>query len=225
MNKKKSDFDKSFNFGECDEVKTIRFKKLVPEAELPTYAHDGDIGLDVKCTSVEYDPHNDVYICGTGLACETTGHMGVLGMMKSGVYKKGDCYLTNAVGLIDSDQYRGEIKFIYRSRTAIGIREINLAILNWLDHSWLWRLTHSLKKIHKDIFNYYDSNLLSLSPYKVGDVCGQLVPLSFDKVEVLEVDELSETERGDGGFGSTDEKEKKPTKKSNKKVSKVVKES
>ena len=69
-------------------VKTIKFKKLSHSAEIPTYAHDGDIGLDVKCTSVEYDRINDVYICGTGLACETTGHMGVLGMMKSGVYKR-----------------------------------------------------------------------------------------------------------------------------------------
>lgn len=98
----------------------IKFKRLTPDAELPTYAHDGDIGMDVKAVSLEWDFDHGVWIYGTGLACETGGHMGVLGMMKSSIYKKNPAILTNAVGLIDSDQYRGEIKFVYRPCIAEG---------------------------------------------------------------------------------------------------------
>ena len=56
--------------------KQIKFKKLIPEATIPTYAHDGDIGMDVFATSMEYDREHDCYIYHTGLACETEGHMG-----------------------------------------------------------------------------------------------------------------------------------------------------
>ena len=49
----------------------IKFKKLVEDAQVPQYAHDGDIGMDVYCTSVEYDETYDQYIYHTGLACES----------------------------------------------------------------------------------------------------------------------------------------------------------
>ena len=71
-------------------AKTIKFKKFTEKAVIPSYAHDGDIGLDVIATDVEYDSTNDVYIYHTGLACETEGHMGVLGMMRSSIYKHSD---------------------------------------------------------------------------------------------------------------------------------------
>ena len=186
--------------------KTIKFLKIVPEAQIPTYAHDGDIGLDVIATSLEYDDVNDVYIYGTGLACETEGHMGVLGMMKSGIYKKGDCYLTNAVGLIDSDQYRGEIKYIYRSRVPAGMRSMHAAIAVWNGKSTWYRLTHRFYDEYLKQHKYVLAHIFDYAPYQPGDVCGQLVPLSFDKMKVEEALELSETERGTGGFGSTDKK-------------------
>jgi len=201
--------------------KTVKFKKLVPEAELPTYAHDGDIGLDVKCTSVEYDRVNDVYIYNTGLACETGGHMGILGMMKSGIYKKGDCYLTNAVGLIDSDQYRGEIKFIYRSRVPIWLRAMHEAIKSWNSRSWWYRFTHNFNSLYEEFRSIYVECAVSdYAPYAAGDVCGQLVPLTFDQVEIVDTQDLSETERGEGGFGSTSEHKTKTTTRKKSKKSK-----
>ena len=30
----------------------IKFKKLVPEAVIPSYAHDGDVGMDMTAISV-----------------------------------------------------------------------------------------------------------------------------------------------------------------------------
>ncbi len=202
--------------------KIIKFKKLHQNAEIPTYAHDGDIGLDVKCVSVEYDPVHDAYIYGTGLACETTGHMGVLGMMRSSVYKHGDAYLTNAVGLIDSDQYRGEIKYIYRNVTHLYERAQLIALINWNRLPWWKRMFTDFDSLLDSTIKVLKENPLVYAPYQVGDVVGQLVPMSFDTIKIEEVKELSETERGEGGFGSTDKK--KPTKKSSKprKVSKKV---
>ena len=42
----------------------IKFKKLVPEAVIPSYAHDGDVGMDMTAVSVEYDVDKDMYIYG-----------------------------------------------------------------------------------------------------------------------------------------------------------------
>ena len=49
----------------------IKFKKLNPNAVIPSYAHDGDVGMDMTAISVEYDEKRDMYIYHTGLACES----------------------------------------------------------------------------------------------------------------------------------------------------------
>ena len=183
--------------------KVIKFKKLDPKATIPSYAHDGDIGLDVIATSVEYDEAYDVFIYGTGLACETEGHMGLFGMMRSGVFRR-DAFLTNAVGLIDSDQFRGEIKFIYRNVVPVYQKIKEFLDYWWNDESWWYRLTHSKERFYNEGTKILKDNVLMFAPFGVGEKIGQLVPMTFDKVDVWEFDELSETERGEGGFGSTD---------------------
>lgn len=198
--------------------KVVKFKKLVPEATLPSYAHDGDIGMDVFAVSMEYDERNDVYIYHTGLACETVGHMGLLGMMKSSVYKHGHAFLVNGVGLIDSDQYRGEICYIYKNRTGLRQRAINSACATWAQRGWFDKLFGKFNKEVDYWMQLYSGDALAFAPYKVGEAVGQLVPLTFDQIEIQEVIELSKTERGTGGFGSSAASKKKPTKKVNKKT-------
>ena len=193
--------------------KEIKFKRLYSNAQLPTYAHDGDIGMDVYAVSVEYDQVNDVYIYGTGLACETSGHMGVLGMMKSSVYKHGDAYLVNAVGLIDSDQFRGEIKYIYRNNLSIYARANIMALDEWSSKSIWYKLTHRFGTEYDKILKILRETALNFAPYQKGEAIGQLVPVTFDKMKIVEVNELSKTERGEGGFGSTDASKKKSPRK------------
>ncbi len=195
--------------------KTIKFKKLVNNTQLPTYAHDGDIGMDVYAVAVEYDAINDAYIYHTGIACETEGHMGVLGMMKSSVYKHCDAYLTNGVGLIDSDQYRGEILFIYKNRTPLRQRLLDTTLRLYMGKSLWWRWRHSFKSVLNDVTESTDP--LQFSPYQIGEAVGQLVPLTFDKMKIEETEELSKTERGEGGFGSTAASKKKSPHKKNRK--------
>ena len=193
--------------------KVVKFKKLVPEATLPTYAHNGDIGMDVFAVSAEYDRINDVFIYHTGLACETEGHMGVLGMMKSSVYKRRG-YLANAVGLIDSDQYRGEILFIYKPQEPIYLLSRHIAESDWERRSWWYRWTHNKGNfILKRELDFENGEYMNYAPYEVGEAIGQLVPLVFNQVDIQEVTELSNTERGDGGFGSSKASKKKSVKK------------
>ena len=85
---------------------SVRFKKLHPDAVTPTYAKDGDAGLDLTATS---KTNTDTYIqYGTGIAVEIPkGYVGLI-FPRSSVSKLENFYLKNSIGVIDSG-YRGEL--------------------------------------------------------------------------------------------------------------------
>lgn len=87
----------------------VKIKKLVPEAVVPSYAKEGDAGLDLTVTSFTEEGSKIIY--STGLAIEIPlGYVGLI-FPRSSVYKT--CLrLTNCVGVIDSG-YRGELKSIF----------------------------------------------------------------------------------------------------------------
>ena len=109
------DFDESMREAIGLEPLEVYFKKLSPNAVVPTYAHDGDVGMDLTAISMEYDAENDVYIYHTGLAFETDKHYGIFLFPRSS-NRKTDCYLANHVGIADSAIYRGEIMLCYKNR-------------------------------------------------------------------------------------------------------------
>ena len=158
---------------------TVNFKKRREDAVIPSYAHDGDVGMDMTAVDVEYDAEHDLYIYHTGLSCETEQGYGVFLFPRSSNCKT-DAYLTNHVGIVDSAIYRGEIQFRYKNR-----KPYRKSFWEWLSG-----------KIDEE-------RALNKAPYKVGDRVGQMVVFPYPKVHIQEVDELSETERGSGGFGST----------------------
>tara|TARA_R110001583_G_scaffold67000_1_gene191939 strand:- start:247 stop:669 length:423 start_codon:yes stop_codon:yes gene_type:complete len=88
----------------------IRIKKLNENAVIPTYAKQGDAGMDLTCvdwgiseTYVEYD---------TGLSMEIPeGHVGFL-FPRSSV-SKTNLVLANCVGVVDSG-YRGPVKLRFK---------------------------------------------------------------------------------------------------------------
>lgn len=89
----------------------VKFKKLVQEAVIPSYAKPGDAGLDLVATSKLYDEEKEKLVFGTGLAVEIPdGHVGLLFPRSSIV--KTLLSLANSVGVIDSG-YRGEIKIMF----------------------------------------------------------------------------------------------------------------
>jgi dUTP pyrophosphatase len=90
----------------------VKFKKLSERAVIPSYATEGDAGLDISCVSsiLNADHHYIEYF--TGIAVEIPeGYVGLI-FPRSSVSKK-DLSLANCVGVIDSG-YRGEITFRYR---------------------------------------------------------------------------------------------------------------
>ena len=85
----------------------VKIKKLKPNAVIPTYAKDGDAGMDLVATSVISDtPEQITY--GMGIALEIPeGFVGLI-FPRSSVRKTG-LDLSNAVGGCDSG-YRGELQ-------------------------------------------------------------------------------------------------------------------
>lgn len=105
----------------------ILFKRLVPDAEPPKKAHDGDAGWDVTAMSYKYE--NGVHVYGTGLAFAVPNGYWLDARARSSIYKR-NLLLCNGLGTIDSC-YRGEVKAMFYSfppcdRYKVGERIIQL---------------------------------------------------------------------------------------------------
>jgi dUTP pyrophosphatase len=90
----------------------IKIKRLKEEAVIPSYAREGDAGMDLTAISKEKGS-NGIATYGTGLAVEIpVGYVGLL-FPRSSIYKY-ELSLANSVGVIDSG-YRGEILLKFRN--------------------------------------------------------------------------------------------------------------
>ena len=181
MSKKDVKENKSVNVEPTDvtEVKkqmpalAVKVKKLVDNAEIPTYAHSTDAGMDLKATSVEYKSDIDCYVYGTGIAVEIPeGYVGLVFPRSSN--RKTDCYMANHVGVIDSG-YRGEIMLSFKPRQKN------------MDYDYKYRPQH----------------IAVPQPYEIGDRIGQIIIMPYPKIMFVEADNLSDSDRGEGGHGST----------------------
>lgn len=196
---------------------TVFVKKLNENAVIPTYAHHGDVGMDITAIGVEYDEEKDMYIYHTGLSFESDFNIGDFVFLRSS-NRKTDAYLCNHVGIVDSAIYRGEVLICMKNRDSIEtMSELDsmkafmesMAIISRADE------TLSVKDVVESALDVYKINKeeyikraknLEFAPYKVGDKIAQMVCFGYPTVNLVEKTELSETERGDGGFGSTDNK-------------------
>ena len=90
---------------------TVNIKRLDFEVELPTYAYEGDAGLDLRANAdVTIAPHERALIP-TGLAIALPdGYAGFV-QPRSGMALKRGLSIANTPGLIDA-HYRGELKVI-----------------------------------------------------------------------------------------------------------------
>ena len=165
----------------------IKIKKLVPEAVIPEYAHDGDAGMDVTAVSVNV---TDDYIeYGTGLAFELPKGYVMLIFPRSSNSKK-DLLLANSVGVLDST-YRGELRLRFKRAYRIenepcvdtDYKATTTSIVNF----------HCADEYQWDACKWYE----------MGERVGQIMILPYPTVNFILSEELSDTDRGDGGFGST----------------------
>lgn len=183
----------------------VKFKKLDERAVIPTYAHDGDVGMDMTAIDVEYRTDIDCYLYHTGLAFETDKHYGIFLFPRSS-NRKTEAYLCNHVGIADSAIYRGEIIFCYKNRTSLRQYCLECRMIEFFNAVENGkRLKDAVKESVKGWTEAMNNPML-FAPYKTGDKIGQMVVLPYPDVKLSERKELSETERGDGAFGSTDKK-------------------
>lgn len=98
-----------------ENVLKVRFKKLYEDAVTPSYAKDGDAGLDLTAYTATSIVSETYIEYGTGIAVEIPhGYVGLV-FPRSSVSKKENFYLKNSVGVIDSG-YRGEIKLRFHKQ-------------------------------------------------------------------------------------------------------------
>jgi len=153
----------------------VKIKKVHPDAVIPSYAKNGDAGLDLVATTIISETLGSITY-GLGIALEIPeGFVGLV-FPRSSIRKTG-LQLSNSVGVIDSG-YRGELQ----------------ATFNKLFGSE--RMYDEMKVNEASHTNVNDW-------YKVGDRIAQIIIIPHPPIEFDEVDVLSDTERGDGGFGST----------------------
>jgi dUTP pyrophosphatase len=86
--------------------------RLDPDLPLPSYAHEGDAGLDLYAReTVTLDAGGGRALVATGISIAIPMGYGGFVLPRSGLAAKHGISVVNAPGLIDS-AYRGEIKVI-----------------------------------------------------------------------------------------------------------------
>lgn len=96
----------------------VKIKRLHDGATIPSYAKEGDAGLDLVAVSKGIDSYGNL-VYGTGLAIEIPkGYVGLLYPRSS--ISKTKLILANSVGVIDSG-YRGEIMLKFRHTNNIMV--------------------------------------------------------------------------------------------------------
>jgi len=181
----------------------VKFKKLDENAVIPTYAHDGDVGMDLTAIYVEYDADEDFYIYHTGLTFETDKHYGIFLFPRSS-NRKTEAYLCNHVGIDDSAIYRGEIMLCFKNRTSLRQHALESRMIEFFNAIEDGKSVEEAVKLSVKGWMDVFKNPMLFAPYKVGDKVAQMVTLAYPDVELDEREKLSETERGENGFGSTD---------------------
>ena len=85
----------------------VKIQKISPLAKIPSYAKEGDAGMDVIATSIISDTPTQITY-GLGIALEIPNGFVGLVFPRSSIRKTG-LQLSNSVGVIDSG-YRGELQ-------------------------------------------------------------------------------------------------------------------
>lgn len=90
----------------------VKFRKLTPEAVIPTKAHDDDAAFDITATSMRIDRTHRCIVYGTGLAFDIPKGYAMFMYPRSSVYKHS-AFMANGVAVIDSG-YHGEVHVVMK---------------------------------------------------------------------------------------------------------------
>ena len=87
----------------------VLIQRLDPEIPVPSYAHPGDAGLDLRTTVAATPEPGERALLPTGLALALPSGYAALVMPRSGLAVRHGVSLVNSPGTIDAG-YRGEIR-------------------------------------------------------------------------------------------------------------------
>ena len=166
----------------------IGFKKVHPDAKLPTYAHKGDAGMDVYAVEDVNLIPCEATLVSTGLVADIPDGYSIQVYPRSGLALKHNVTVWNSPGLVDSS-YRGVIGVVLMYIPPLYKVERMNYINGELDKEGTPRVVRGM----------------CAAPYKIkkGDKIAQLVFVPTTTCTPVEVNEVSSTDRGEGGFGST----------------------
>ncbi len=94
--------------------------KLFGDTEMPSYAHKGDAGLDLRVSERVIVPPHQTVMVGSGVAVAIPKAYAGLVMARSGISRDSGICLANGVGLIDSG-YRGEVGLPLHNLTDVPV--------------------------------------------------------------------------------------------------------
>ncbi len=98
----------------------VNIKKISENAVIPSYAKEGDAGLELVATSIVNEEAFQITY-GLGVAIEIPeGFVGLVFPRSS--IRKYDLSLTNCVGVIDSG-YRGELQATFRKERGVASKK------------------------------------------------------------------------------------------------------
>lgn len=164
----------------------LAFKKLHPDAKIPSYAHEGDAGMDICALEDTTLPLHIPTLVRTGIAAEIPDGYEIQVRSRSGLALKG-VQVYNAPGTVDS-KYRGEIGVILMYIN----REVETE-----EQGEVSQISGRIARPSPVAYNRISRKV------KAGDKIAQLVLAPVTFADISETEELSETERGTNGFGST----------------------
>lgn len=96
--------------------KLLQVKKLDKSAKLPEYATDGSCAMDISSLYNYTISPGKIQMIKTGLAFKVPEGFSLYLLQRSGLSISYPNYLSNCVGLIDSD-YTGELMIIFSNNT------------------------------------------------------------------------------------------------------------
>jgi dUTP pyrophosphatase len=194
----------------------IVVERIHPDAVIPTYASEGDSGMDVYAVEDMLLAPGETALCATGLKFAIPLHpFHELGYRweaqarpRSGVSVKTAIRVANAPGTIDNF-YRGEVKVILTNTAQPGyelererdevtgaIASINIEPI---------RTDYAFGMDGKQVFTgNFSSNIRGTALIRKGDRVAQMVFAEVIRpLEIVEGTVDADTDRGAGGFGHT----------------------
>lgn len=161
----------------------VKIKKLSQNAIVPSYAKEGDSGIDLYTLEDTVIPAKSAVAISTGIALEIPYGYEMQVRPRSGISLKGILF-TRDVTVCDKEQLKKQIRksFVVHPTVRLGT----------VDSGYRGEIK---------IITYNEENFEILIPkhIKLAQGVFQQVPRAILKV----VDELTNSERGNSGFGST----------------------